>query len=189
VPEALAHLWVGLDCGLRFAEEIGACSGAQADEERQRCWQAVMELGRAQSHAVEDERPSRRFLSVLGAIVVQGRGVLLPKEVTGQEGGAPLIGWYDEDSIYLLPEAAFQAVGRFCRDAGEPFPVRQEQLFRHLNREGLSECAPGRSTMTARVGGETRRVVRLRRALVEPVAGGKIPDKVTAVTAATGFWE
>src|SRR5207248_1017768 len=65
VPEALAHLWLGLHAGLQFAEEIGAILHQQAEELRQECWAAFLELGSELTRAIEGERPTRRFLEVL----------------------------------------------------------------------------------------------------------------------------
>jgi hypothetical protein len=47
VPETLAHLYLGVNTGLCYAEEIGACSAAQAEELRERAWAALLALGHA----------------------------------------------------------------------------------------------------------------------------------------------
>lgn len=146
IPEVLAHLWLGLHCGLTCAEEIGACSASEAEDLRGQGWEALLSLGRAQGRLVEEERPTRRFLRVLLTLITQRRVLLLPRDEGGEgfSDGPPLIGWQDEEALYLTPEAAVQAVGRFCRDGGEPFPFREERLKRDLAKEGLSECDPGR---------------------------------------------
>ena len=69
VPEALAHLWIGLHAGLKYAEEIGACSEGQGEALRARGWEALRALGRAQGRLVESERPTRRFLRLLLTLV------------------------------------------------------------------------------------------------------------------------
>ena len=58
VPEALAHLWMGLHCALSYAEEVGACTHKEAEEHRARCWDALLTVGGKQAQAVEAERPS-----------------------------------------------------------------------------------------------------------------------------------
>jgi hypothetical protein len=188
VPETLAHLWIGVHCGLTYAQEISACSQTEADELADRCWKALCSLGRAQSRLVEGERPSRRFLGVLHTLVTQGRALLLPKD---QPAGAlsrefHLTIWFDDDSIYLSPEAAFQAVARFCRDTGEGFPVRQVRLMGDLKQEGISECDPGRRTTTTKIGGHAHRVLKLNRQMVENLLGSELPTSVTTVTDVTG---
>ena len=95
------------------------------------------------------------------------------------------MGWQDEDFIYLLPDASFQAVAEFCREAGEFFPVRCDRLLRDFNREEVSECAAERNTTTARVGGQTRRVLKLRRDRAEALLGEPLPGSIDPVTAVT----
>jgi hypothetical protein len=165
VPEALAHLWLGVNAGLQFAEEIGAVSSGLAQEHRSNIWAALVELGEEQSHLIDGERASRRFLQVLSTLLTQGRALLLPKERKPDENlsRADLVGWYDDESVFLLPEAAYLAVARFCRDSGEAFPVRRDRLLRDLKREGVSECETRHTTTNTRVGGQVRRVLRLRR--------------------------
>ena len=127
------------------------------------CWKAFLEIGQEQGRIVEDEKPTRRFLGVLYTIIAQGRALLLPKDETPKEPkpGVDFVGWRDDDFLYLLPEATFSAVVRFCRDTGEHFPTRQERLKRDLAKEGISECDPGRFTKAAWIANQTRRVLRL----------------------------
>jgi hypothetical protein len=190
VPGILANLWLGLDCGLRYAEDIGAVSGAEADGLRARCWSALVETGGRQAQSVEGERPSRRFLSVLATLLAQGKAVLLPKDSHGDPHSATsLVGWQDGEFIYLLADASFQAVARFCKETGEFFPVRSERLLRDLNREEVSECAEGRNTTTATVGGKKRRVLKLRRDRAEALLGEGLPGSLDSGTAGTASEE
>lgn len=191
VPEALAHLWLGIHCGLTYAVEIGACSPSEADAYDGRCWEALVALGRAQGRQIEGERPSRRFLGALQTLLTQRRVLLLPKNELGSvtKPEIPLIGWFDNEFLYLIPDAVFQAIVRFCRDAGEEFPVRQYRLKMDLDQEGLSECEPGRHTTTAKIGRHSKRVLKLPRRAIESVLGEELQVPVTEVTTVTGFGE
>src|SRR5262245_42923323 len=55
IPEALAHLWLGLSCGLRYAEEIKACSSIEARDLKKKCWDALLEIGQRQGQIVEEK--------------------------------------------------------------------------------------------------------------------------------------
>jgi len=193
VPEVLAHLWIGLHCGLTYAEEIGACSHAEAEDLRAWGWEALLTLGRAQGQLVEEEQPVRRFLKVLLTLVMQRRVVLLHRnQMGGATGGEPpFIGWYDGEGIYLLSEATFAAISRFCRESGEPFAVRQDRLKRNLAEQGVSVCDPGRLTAMVRVGGcgaNPRRVLQLGRSAVEAILGEEfdVPFPVSTVSTVSG---
>ena len=62
--------------------------------------------------------------------------------VPEQKPGVDFIGWRDSEWFYLMPEATFAAVVRFCRDTGEHFPIRQERLKKDLAKAGVAENRP-----------------------------------------------
>jgi uncharacterized protein DUF927 len=182
VPEAIAHLYLGVDLGLAYATEIHACSTAEAGALRDRAWEALLEIRAAQGALILGEQPSHRFLRVLLTLLVQGKGVLLNR-TGGDETRRDLLGWQDDESLLLLPEATWHAVTQFCRDTGDAFPIREERLRHDLEKEGLSDPDPGRRTAAVRIRGRIRRVLRLRRAPCEKIAGEAFPlPPVTDVT-------
>jgi hypothetical protein len=191
VPEALAHLWIGVHSALTYAQEIGACSVEEAENIREECWAALLGLGRQHGGLVEEERPSRRFLRVLLTLHTQRRGHLADRYEPDDRPppGAELLGWVDAEALYLLPEAAYEAVARFCHQTGEPFPIREERLTRDLKIDGLSECDPKRLTRTVAIGGRTRRVLKLHRAAVETLTGEAIAVSSPDLTGLTGLGE
>jgi hypothetical protein len=181
VPGGIAQLWLGLEFALRFAVEISAVTRVTADGHRERAWAALLELERAQAHAVEDERPTRRFLEMVFSLCAQGRTELLHPADGGHErkGAVTLIGWEDADAIYLLPAAAHEAVARACREGGEPFATRQKMLRRDLQQEGLLRQvgSNGRATILKRLGGRVQRVLALDRARVARLLERELPAK------------
>lgn len=190
VPEALAHLWLGLHCGMTFAVEIGACSTGEAEDLEGRCWSAFLELAGAQGRLLEEERPTLRFLRVLLTLVSQGRAVLPSRDSEdGVRPGVDLVGWQDDQAVYLHPEASYHAVSRYCRDASEPFPIRRERLQKDLLLDGLSEVDESRHTKTTRAGGRTRRVLWLKRPAVVALLGEDFPSPSPPVTGFTGTTE
>jgi hypothetical protein len=80
IPSAISHLWIGIDCMMSYAEEIGAVSRKKSVELRAKCWAALEEVGVRQGQSLEVERPSRRFLSLLSTLIAQNRAFLLGKE-------------------------------------------------------------------------------------------------------------
>jgi len=185
IPETIAHLWLGLDEGLTYAETIGACTAREAEMLRSEAWAALMAGGAAQALLVRDERPTLRFLRGLATLITQGHVFLLskdePTEPTGQRQLGELAGWFDAAGHYLLPEAAYTAVSRFYRDGGEPFPVDQRRLCRELCDEGLADHEDGRHVKMTRVGSETKRLLSLRGEAVERALGEPLPV-VSSVT-------
>jgi len=173
IPEAAAHLWLGLHCGLTYAQEIGAIMQADSERLLRDCWDAFIEIGREQASVVEQEDPVRRFLTVLHTILTQGRAVIVLKDEGAPEPkpGVEFIGWRDAEWLYLMPEAIFAAVVGFCRDSGEHFPIRQERLKKDLAKAEVSKTDTGRLTASAWIGGHTKRVLQLNLAVVEKLLG------------------
>jgi hypothetical protein len=178
IPEAAAHLWLGIHCGLTYAQEIGAIDHAGADQLLKDSWDAFIQIGRDQAIVVEQEDPVRRFLTVMHTVLIQGRATIISTDEATPESkpGVDFLGWFDADWLYLMPEATFATVVRFCRDSGEHFPIRQERLKKDLAKVGISECHAGRLTATARIGGHVKRVLKLNVEKLESIAG------VTGVT-------
>jgi hypothetical protein len=87
VPEAIAHLYLGIDLGLAYATSIGACSIHDADDLRDQCWHTLLETSAAQGTLIASQRPSHRFLSVLLTLLNQGQGILLPAMPATARGG------------------------------------------------------------------------------------------------------
>lgn len=167
IPEASAHLWLGLQCGLNYARDIGAIDDTAKLLDK--CWEAFLQIGKDQAVIVEDERPVKRFLNVLYTILIQGRGIIVekPKKPPDPKPGVDFLGWYDDDFLYLLPEATFSAVVRFCRDTGEHFPIRQERLKRDLTKDGISKVDQGRLTATTWIDSHSKRVLQLDTKAIE----------------------
>jgi len=188
VPETVAHLALGLDCGLNFAQDIGACSAAEADELRIKGWETLIERARTNAAIVEANRPTRLFLEVVQTLREQKKVILLSKAASDQERADDrFVGWEDENAYYFLPNAIFQAVSRFCRDAGEPFPVSQNRLNQDLRREKLSEVEPNRTTCVVWIAGVSRRVLCLRKAAISTALGDDDSESLPVLTGLTGF--
>jgi hypothetical protein len=181
IPEAAAHLWLGLRCGMKYAEEIGAISPDRASEILAKGWETFLHQGSDQAIIVEEERPVKLFLNVLCTLFTQGRGLILEKDDNPPEPkpGVDFLGWYDSNFLYLLPDATYLAVVRFCRDSGEHFPSSQNRLKRDLAKDGISECDPGRLNKTVKIQGHTKRVLKLKIQTIEKLLG------VTGITGAT----
>jgi hypothetical protein len=175
IPDVLAALYVGLDLALTYAVEVDALTKIEAQEWREDGWEALKAVAKAQARRVELERPTVCFFEVLRDLLAQGKIRLEVRDgigqVGGEESGAELLGWYDDDYVYLLPEAPYNRIARFLRDEGLHFPVKVGTLRKQLFEEGfLMRGADDRYTDVVWLPQRSRseRVVRLRRESVEP---------------------
>ena len=104
--------------------------------------------------------------------MAQGRVWLEKRDGEGKVGGdavgAELLGWYDDDYVYILAGAAYNRVARFLRDEGRHFPVKKRTLRKHLADEGyLMRGQDGRYTDVVLIDNKTQRVLRIHRDKVE----------------------
>ena len=176
MPGIVAHLWIGADQVLRYAEEVGAISGQQAEEYHAFFEEVLMSEGGKQNQIVESERPTLRFLSVLLSLLKQDKARLLQKDGRGDEKkDFRFVGWEEGENIYLDPGAAYRAVALACRDSGEVFPIGQGRLVKHFQQEGLSRTNPGRPTLVIKVAEGSCRVLCLKRHMIKKVLEEDFP--------------
>ena len=171
LPEAVAWLYAGFDMGVSFAEDKGVLTTEKAEEHRLSGWKLFVELAANQGGRVEEERPGKRFLEALRALIDQGRGVFWHKDEEAPRKaivGELAIGWTGEDGFYLLnPSAAYMAVHEFCQRSGEPFTFKQNAVWKDLKRMGLTVCQDGRSSHNVWIYGGNKRVVKLKKSALD----------------------
>jgi len=188
VPEVIAHLMIGLDYALSFAQAIGTCTEAEAERRRDEGWIALLGIASQHAQLIEAERPTLRFLHLLATMISQGRAFLVPRgDVIAHEGQgrSDFVGWFDDIALYLLPDGVWAATAKFARDSGDPFSITEDRLRRELVEEGLAWHDPGRTLKTIRMGEATRRVLQLSLAKITEALGEGFPV-VPAVTVVPG---
>lgn len=179
LPEAIASLFVGLDLALQYAVEIGAITENDAHDLLKTGWDALTETSERQAQLTAEERPTRRFLSVLGELLAQGTArvttlTTLPAQNAGG-GGADFLGWSDQDYLYLLPSETYRRVSEFVRQQGRHFGVKESALRKALAEENLIETetgSDGKTHLTVRCSASGNgRVLKVRRTEFEKVVG------------------
>lgn len=165
VPEAVAWLYAGFDMALAFAEEAGVIEHSQAQQRRDWAWDVLIELGDMQGGRVEEERPGRRFLEGLKALMDEGKVVFTHKDEESAKVSPfeTQIGWRgDEGVLYLNPTPAYSVVYDFWRRSGEPLTFKANTVSKDLRRMGLTICEDGRTQGVAWISGKPRRVIKLK---------------------------
>jgi hypothetical protein len=170
---------VGFELFSRFQVHMGAIDADQAYEMEKRAWQVFKALGEKHGRIIEGERPTLKFLAVLNELFQTSRvyaeskdfqGAKPPKDsFLGWTGGEPaknayLVGYADEELIYLLPETAMRAVNEAIRAQGDYLALGKNEMLAALAREELIEVGKeGKYTRFKWIQGGSKRVIYLPR--------------------------
>jgi hypothetical protein len=164
---------------------VGVLDEKSGEEFLARASAGVMEAARAHTEATQGGDPATRFIEILRSLFDAGRVYARDRETrkeppdfeemgweryeTQYEEGvnpkknAEFIGWTDDTHLYLDKEAAYAAVAGFAQRGGIPFGIKPRTLWAALKRTGLSLADEGRTDTLARVEGNPKRVVQIRR--------------------------
>jgi hypothetical protein len=177
-PAAIAELAAGLELFCHFANEKGALSGDQRKSLMERFWTALKRTTEAQINHQFGEDPCQRFLELVNAALDSGVANLEPATSYDGSPGAH-IGWYEDDYVYLNPEAVYGLVTKLTREHNEVFPLQQKTLWKRFRAAGLIVKADGRrNQLTWR----RRRVICMSR---KEFPGAPMPQEIGKL--ASGF--
>jgi hypothetical protein len=167
-PSTLAHLLLGAEVALEFAEHQGLLASPEADAFRERAERALIEATAQQHEVVADASPSKLFLSVL-ADLIQSNQVQLGHATHPAPDAPypPLVGWRSGGEVWLLPEMVFSAVVKTLRERGEQMPCPASTLWRRLGDEQLIVTDRDGKMPKRKVRGDRKRVVVLKVSALE----------------------
>ncbi len=180
VPTIQAWFAVGFEYFMKFQTYMGSITQDQADEMLNRAWKVIEALGEKHSHIIEGERPSLKFMATLRELFYQGKiyaesantlGSPPPRtrEELGWRGGggleparnAELVGWADENYLYLIPEATIGVIRDTIRRRNDYLSSGKNELLEALARDGFIEPAKEENTRLKWIQGGTKRVIFL----------------------------
>jgi hypothetical protein len=185
-PDTLAGLMLTAQLFAQFATEHGVALGEgwQSDINT-----ALLQAGADQQQAVASEEPAGRFVRLIHSGLSAGLCHVRRKDgrepYAGEDMTAagwqlrhfgsgehahdewvaqgPCIGWFDENGLYLDPDASYRSAARFASEQGQSLPLTPRALFKALDNKGhIVTKNPGRTTVKHRFGdGTTKSVLHL----------------------------
>jgi len=162
-PEAMACILLGYSMMLRYFVGCGIMTQEEMEQHFVQAVQTLVEAGQKQASDMESEKPSRIFLDAMGELLTSKRVML--KDLSAEKVRDPLpsevmVGYMDSEYYYLLPNVAFSAVTRLCREQGNEFPVSLKALYKHLRTDGILPRMEGtNATKTKRIDGKPIRLL------------------------------
>jgi hypothetical protein len=132
-------------------------------------WEIFKDAIKEHSDRLQKEDPVEKFKDILSTLIAQGKVKLDGKnnsESIMGSGMGELIGYHDEDFLYLIPSAIWKSVQVFCRDCNTHFPVSKNTMYQMLRNRGLIEVQGSRNTIHVWIAGKTRKILKLYREYV-----------------------
>ena len=139
-PETVACIMIGYQMMLEYMRGIGLIDLDTAVRMLAHARGRLMEASGKQARDMESEKPTRIFLDSLAELMNSKQAAV--KDLTAVEAKDPppterMIGYVDNDYYYLLPNVAFGAVQKLCREQGQEFPVSLKALYKHLRTDRI----------------------------------------------------
>ena len=140
-PEAVACILIGYTMMLNYFRDVGLFDTETCGAMLMHARQALTDASRKQARDMENEKPTRIFLDSMTELLASKTVAL--KDITAGNGEAQpsapkdMVGYMDTEYYYLLPNVAFSAVAKLCREQGVEFPVSLKALYKHLRTDGI----------------------------------------------------
>ena len=164
-PETVACILIGYQMMLNYMRDLGVFDTDTAVKMLKHARRTLVDASRKQTADLQSEKPTRIFLDNLAELLSSKQVAL--KDLTNFEAKDPppnekMIGYMDGEYYYLLPNVAFGAVQKLCREQGQEFPVSLKALYKHLRTDGvlrLPEGENGNPARKKRIGNRTERLL------------------------------
>lgn len=130
------------------------------------------------ANGTADALEAIQFISTIRELLISKRHVLVAKESQEfNEDGDRILGWYDNQGIYLLPALALSAVRRL--NGTGSIPISTRALYDQMDKLGMLAVTGGeRTSKTMKINGKVVRVLHLTRAVLDGDDGMSILDEV-----------
>ncbi len=137
--EAAAWLLVAFEMMIRFMVHNQAIKVEKAEKIKVAAKKIMTKLVKLHGGLVNHETPVEIFCKTLHELIISKKAAL----ITLKDGSDSLdyfgeiIGWADDEFMYLKPIVVYNMVSQCLRKHDEIIPVRQRTLWKHLDEAGL----------------------------------------------------
>lgn len=170
LPDACAWLMIGFQFAIDYFIARGVLLSSNGSEYIIKMRSCLLLLAQNQSKKIYSDKPSEKFLHKLFSLVDSGT-VSISERMFPADCNH-LVGYQDENYIYLIKDAAHKAVRKLCDEQGESFSVSSSALLTELENDGLLERASnGERTRSVKVGGTNKRLMLLFKNKVAEIVG------------------
>ena len=144
-PEAVACIMIGYTMMINYLRDKGLIDTYAGVDLLKEAKRALIQTSAKQARDLASEKPSRIFLDGM-AELLNGRQAavmdLTSDKIKDPPANERMVGYVDSEYYYLLPNVAFGAVQRLCREQGTEFPVSLKGLYKELKADGIVSDPP-----------------------------------------------
>lgn len=167
LDETVAHLYLGFNLFVNYAESQGALSSEEAVKLLQRAWDCLNKEADELSLLSQREEPIKRFFEALLELQAQGRVYFAnmkdePSEQATYTSGSEKLGWGPDESgiYYLLYGPTWEAVTRYLRTQEDGLSLSKDALLDSIEQKGLLGRSQGnRRVINKTIAGKDYRVL------------------------------
>lgn len=170
LPETVSWLMLGMELLLAFLKAKQMVTEEEKTEIQNKFRLLLYRLASRQAESISQDKPTHKFIRKLYALLESGQACVLNKNQPHDYTPQNCIGYEDEFFFYLHADIAHKAVRKLCDEQGEAFTITAKSLLKALAEERLIETASGQNTKSVRIGGRSKRVVCLNKALARQIA-------------------
>ena len=169
VPEAVAHLQIGMEMFLLFLKETGHITGDQMESMMKHFKNVVYDLARKQADSIVQDKPTHKFIRKLYALIESGQVSVLKRNHNFDFVPNNFIGYEDDVYLYLNKDITHRMVKKLCDEQGESFSISARALLSTLVDEGIVEPGKDQNTKPLRVGDKNIRLMWVRKAVARKI--------------------
>ena len=166
LPELSAFLQFSYETILSWAVDKEAITERDKIIQMGESWRIFKNAIKEHSDRLQKEDPVEKFKDILSTLIIQGKVRLEGKNNSNDimgSGMGELIGYHDDDFLYLIPSAIWKSVQVFCRDSNTHFPVSKNTLYQILRNRGLIEVQGSENVVSVWIRTKAKRVLKLYR--------------------------
>jgi hypothetical protein len=182
LPEQIAFLRYALELVIGWMLDKKILSDKGANSLAEEGWNVFTRLSERHSQRIADDNPIKLFEEIMESLFTQGKVRLEYRTISGHAYGAAegaLIGYYDEQYVYMMPTTMWHELNRFCRTEDSHFPFTKTTFYKMLkDRKLIEPGSDGTNTTTVKIQGKTVRALKFK-------AGEVFKNCVTSVTNVT----
>jgi len=161
VPEQTAFLFYALELVTSWLLDKGIYSEAEGKAFIEESWEILTSLAAKQARRIDEDDPVKRFADILTTLISSGNARIDHENLSLSVGGGDLIGYQDDEYIYLLPTPTWHAIKKYSMQEGSHFPFSSRSLYKLLRANNILIPNRDENTTSVKIRGTVHRVIKI----------------------------